>query len=312
MPELPEVETVREGLARHVLGTQITDLQVLRPASIRKQPGGETEFSQRLLGRQITEVARRGKFMWLNLDNGQGLVAHLGMSGQLLVKSQPDPPAHRHLRIRIHLSPGQVGEVISPDAAGPLQADPPRVLDFVDQRVFGYLTVTDLIPTTDGAPAGWGTTQSLLPPLVAHIARDLLDDALDLDAVYTKLRAKRTGLKRVLLDQTVASGIGNIYADEALWLAQVHPEQLTSSLSKPRFEKVFTAARQVMQDALLAGGTSFDALYVNVNGQSGYFSRSLRAYGRTDQPCERCGTPIRRIQSAGRSTHYCPKCQTRR
>jgi len=316
MPELPEVETVRDGLARHIVGRQVTSVQVLRDYSVRRHEGGPRDFADRLAGRDITYAARRGKFLWLGLAGvDEVLVAHLGMSGQLLIKaSSESAEPHRHLRVRMTLSAmDELARTARPDAQEPGQ---PVFLDFVDQRTFGYLAVSETVPTADGAPGGLGTGEAVVPQLLAHIARDLLDPAVAAGTpgraeLVRSIKAKPAAIKRVLLDQTVVSGIGNIYADESLWRAQVHGERPASVLSRPTLNRLLDHAFDVMTQALSQGGTSFDDLYVNVNGESGYFSRSLNAYGREGEPCRRCGTPMKRSEFMNRSSFWCPKCQTK-
>ncbi|MGY4643040.1 bifunctional DNA-formamidopyrimidine glycosylase/DNA-(apurinic or apyrimidinic site) lyase [Cellulomonas sp. URHB0016] len=294
MPELPEVETVRDGLARHVLGRRVTRVDVHREYSVRRHVEGPLDFAGRLLGRRFDAAVRRGKFVWLLLDEGDdALLAHLGMSGQLLVRQGPDGLVdHQHLRVRMALDDGSA-------------------LDFVDQRTFGHLSVTDLVPTSDGLPGGRGADVPVVPAPVAHIARDLLDPALDRAAVVSALRARRTGIKRALLDQTLVSGVGNIYADEGLWRARLHYARPTETLRRAEAERALDGAQEVMAEALQQGGTSFDALYVNVNGASGYFDRSLAVYGQEGRPCPRCGAPVRRDQFMNRSSYTCPVCQPR-
>ena len=300
MPELPEVETVRDGLARHVLGATVTDVEVRRGSSVRRHEGGPVDFAARLRGRTLTAAVRRGKFLWLLLDggdSGEALLAHLGMSGQLLVRpggGAVDVVEHPHLRTRLHLAP----------AAGE-----PILLDFVDQRTFGHLGVVDLAPTPDGVPGGQGSELAAVPLPVAHIARDLLDPHVDVEAVVAALRRRRTEVKRAILDQTLVSGIGNIYADEALWRAGLHGRRPTSALRPVQGRRLLAAAAEVMRAALAVGGTSFDALYVNVNGASGYFDRSLAVYGQGGRPCPRCATPVRRDAFMNRSSYTCPRCQ---
>ncbi len=282
MPELPEVEVVRRGLADHVVGRTIAAVRVHHPRAVRRHGAGPADLTGRLLGAQITGTGRRGKYLWLLVDHPpceEALVVHLGMSGQMLLGTVPDS---RHLRIAALLDDG-------------------TALSFVDQRTFGGWQLADLV-VVDG---------SVLPVPVAHLARDPLDPRFDVEAVVNTLRHKHSEIKRQLLDQTVVSGIGNIYADEALWRAQVHGARVASSLSRPRLRTVLGAAADVMRDALAAGGTSFDALYVNVNGESGYFDRSLDAYGCEGRPCRRCGALIRREKFMNRSSFSCPKCQVR-
>ncbi|ROS73572.1 bifunctional DNA-formamidopyrimidine glycosylase/DNA-(apurinic or apyrimidinic site) lyase [Cellulomonas sp. PhB143] len=313
MPELPEVETVRDGLARHVLGRTVTDIRVLRDYSVRAHAGGPGGLADELVGRTLDAAVRRGKFLWLLLGEPGGggsrdaggagdgaaaaLMAHLGMSGQLLVRAGGAVHGeHPHLRVRLSLSGATPGE-------------PGIALDFVDQRTFGHLSVQDLVPTPDGAPGGLGADLAAVPAPVAHIARDPLDPAFRGEDVARALRRRRTGVKRALLDQTLVSGIGNIYADEALWRARLHHARPTDRMRQGDAVRVLEAAEEVMREALAQGGTSFDALYVNVNGASGYFSRSLAVYGQEGEPCRRCGTTIRREAFMNRSSHFCPKCQ---
>ncbi|NCT90581.1 bifunctional DNA-formamidopyrimidine glycosylase/DNA-(apurinic or apyrimidinic site) lyase [Cellulomonas sp. APG4] len=298
MPELPEVETVRDGLARHLVGARVRDVEVRRDSSVRRHEGGAADFRGRLEGRTLTAAVRRGKFLWLVLDDAaqdDALMAHLGMSGQLLVRGRAaSPVGHPHLRARIHLDEGPVAS-----------------LDFVDQRTFGHLAVTDLVPTADGAPGGHGSGLAAVPTPVAHIARDLLDPHLDRAALVRGLRRRRTDVKRALLDQTLVSGIGNIYADEALWRARLHFARQTDRLRPSDVARLLDAAADVMRSALRVGGTSFDALYVDVNGSSGYFDRALAVYGQHGRPCPRCGTPVVRTPFMNRSSFTCPRCQRR-
>lgn len=277
MPELPEVEVVRRGLNEHLVGRTITAVRVHHPRAVRRHDAGPADLTGRLLGARITGTDRRGKYLWLLLSTDEALVVHLGMSGQMLLGELPDT---RHLRIAAVLDDGMK-------------------VSFVDQRTFGGWQLTDLV-TVDG---------SLVPVPVAHLARDPLDPLFDADSVVDVLRRKHSEIKRQLLDQTVVSGIGNIYADEALWRAGIRGTRIAERLSRPRLRALLDAAAEVMRGALAVGGTSFDSLYVNVNGESGYFSRSLDAYGREDEPCRRCGTAIRRAKFMNRSSYYCPKCQ---
>lgn len=279
MPELPEVEVVRAGLERHVVGATISAVEVLHPRPVRRHTPGPTDFAAVLTGRTVTAARRRGKYLWLPLAApGSGaddaLLAHLGMSGQMLV--QPvGAPDERHLRVRFTLSEVE--------------------LRFVDQRMFGGLALS-----AGGAE---------LPPEIAHIAPDPLDELFDEAAFVTRVRRSSSGIKRILLTQTVISGVGNIYADEALWRSRLHGERPGNRLTRAQVLELLANVREVMNDALAQGGTSFDALYVNVNGESGYFDRSLAAYGREDEPCRRCGTLIRRVAFMNRSSYFCPVCQ---
>ena len=340
MPELPEVEVVRAGLARHVTGRTVTRVEVLDPRPLRRQDGGAQAFVDQLTGRTLTAAVRRGKFLWLTLDDGRALSAHLGMSGQLLVRgttptardAAPEPASAaafladtdtrpggrpvdlsateqpryvrdistsaRHLRVRLHLSAGTGG----------------AVLDLVDQRMLGGLHVVDLTPTSDGAPGGVGDPQPLLPADATHIARDLLDPALELSGptgVVARARSSRRAIKTLLLDQGLVSGIGNIYADEGLWEAGVHGLRPGTGLGPRVVARILESTAEVMRRALEVGGTSFDALYVDVEGAAGFFARELGAYGRQGLGCRRCGATMAREALGGRSHTYCPRCQPR-
>src|ERR1700761_6262768 len=277
MPELPEVETVRQGLQRHVVGRTIDKVSVLHPRAVRRHLAGPADFSDVRAGRPISAARRRGKYLWLPVGE-DAILAHLGMSGQLLVGA-PARPLSPHVRAVFTFTDG------GPD------------LRFTDQRTFGHLLF---------APGG-----AELPGPIAHIAPDPLEDAFD-DAVFAAaLRQRKTGIKRALLDQSLISGVGNIYADEALWRAQLHYARATDTLTRPEITRLLAAIREVLGEALVAGGTSFDDMYVDVNGESGYFERSLAVYGRAGFPCLRCGTPVRRDSFMNRSAYTCPRCQPR-
>jgi formamidopyrimidine-DNA glycosylase len=278
VPELPEVEVVRQGLERGVTGRMLASVEVLHPRAVRRHEAGAADFAARLAGRTVTAARRRGKYLWLPLDSEEALTGHLGMSGQLLVVP-PDKPVEPHLRVRMRF------------------ADGGRELRFVDQRTFGGLQV---VPQVAGVPAS-----------VLHIALDPLDPAFDDDAFVEGLRRRRTGVKRALLDQTLVSGIGNIYADEALWRVPLHGARPTETLPRPTARALLGHVRDVLSESLAQGGTSFDALYVSTEGISGLFERSLNAYGRRDEPCQRCGTPVRRDAFMNRSSFTCPRCQPR-
>jgi formamidopyrimidine-DNA glycosylase len=310
MPELPEVEVVRRGLESWVAGRTIASVEVLHPRAVRRNAG---ELPDQLLGRTVLSAERRGKYLWLPLYDGEipaqgdpaqderpghlvrdwaeeALLAHLGMSGQLLVVD-PRAPAEKHLRVRLGFTD-----------AGP-------DLRFVDQRTFGHLLVAPLVDPVRLGPAGERHRQ--VPEPVAHIAPDPFEEVFDDKEFAIRLRRRQTGIKRALLDQSLISGVGNIYADEALWRARLHWARPTETLTRPKIAELLAAVRAVMAEALGQGGTSFDSLYVNVNGESGYFDRSLAVYGRRDEPCRRCGTPVRRDAFMNRSSYSCPKCQPR-
>ncbi|KAB1149705.1 bifunctional DNA-formamidopyrimidine glycosylase/DNA-(apurinic or apyrimidinic site) lyase [Micromonospora sp. DT46] len=278
MPELPEVETVRQGLARWVTGRRISAVEVRHPRAVRRHAPGGGHFADVLTDRTVLDVRRRGKYLWLPLDSGDAVIGHLGMSGQLLVQPA-DAPDETHLRVRFRFS------------------DDGPELRFVDQRTFGGLSVS-----AGGAE---------LPAEIAHIARDPMDPQFSDAAFVAALRRRRTEVKRALLDQTLISGVGNIYADEALWRARLHGARPTDALTGPAALRLLGHVRDVLGEAIKSGGTSFDALYVNVNGESGYFDRALNVYGREGLPCHRCGAPVRREAFMNRSSYSCPRCQPR-
>jgi formamidopyrimidine-DNA glycosylase len=292
VPELPEVEVVRRGLEQWVAGRTIATVEVLHPRAVRRHLEGADHFVNALTGRTFTAAHRRGKYLWLPLAEADGssagaaMVGHLGMSGQLLVE-KPSAPDETHLRARFRFTDGG------------------RELRFVDQRTFGGLAVEE-------ARAGRaGENEAAIPARLAHIAIDPLDDAFDVDAFTAALRRRHTEVKRALLDQTLIGGVGNIYADEALWRARLHGARPTDKLTRSQVADLLDGVRDVLGEALAQGGTSFDSLYVDVNGQSGYFSRFLAVYGQADRPCPRCGTPIRRESFMNRSSYSCPHCQPR-
>ena len=276
MPELPEVEVVRRGLERGVVGRRISTVDVLHPRAVRRHVAGADDFVARLRGRRVEGARRRGKYLWLPLDSGDALTGHLGMSGQLLVVPSDKPP-EAHQRIRITF-----------DDAG-------RELRFVDQRTFGGLLVV---------PGG-----ATAPDLIGHIALDPLDPDFDDAALVRRLRSRRTGVKRALLDQSLLSGIGNIYADESLWRSRLHYARSCDRLSPGAVRALLGHVRDVLAESLAAGGTSFDSLYVSTEGVSGLFERELAVYGREGEPCPRCGAPVRRAAFMNRSSFFCPRCQ---
>lgn len=286
MPELPEVETVRAGLERWIVGRTIAAVDSLHPRAVRRHSPGAADLAERLIATTVVAVHRRGKYLWLSLDADSAgsdcLILHLGMSGQLLV-STPQAPDGPHLRGRIRFR------------------DDGSQLRFVDQRTFGAMQLDAL--RTDGP--------SETPSSILHIGRDPLDPYFDDRDWIRRTRARRTTIKRALLDQSLMSGVGNIYADEALWRAKLHGDRPTASLSSTQLTTLLTELRSVFGEALRAGGTSFDALYVDVNGQSGYFDRSLAVYGRAGEACRRCGQPISRAKWMNRSSYFCPGCQPR-
>lgn len=277
MPELPEVETVRRGLEQWVVGKKIKRIEVVHNGGNRSSTMAPLGVVR---GAKVIEIARRGKFLWFVLNRDIALVAHLGMSGQFKVQDRKTID-EKHLRVRIDFG------------------DRKREIRFIDQRTFGWMAIDDLIPEND----------RLVPRSFGRIALDIFDRDFSEHNVTQIIQKKKSAIKRVLLDQSVMSGVGNIYADESLWRAEIHPERMASSLSDSEITRLLASVREVMTQALAQGGTSFDDLYINVNGESGYFDVELEAYGQEDQPCSRCGTQIRRIVFTNRSSHFCPRCQ---
>jgi formamidopyrimidine-DNA glycosylase len=288
MPELPEVETVRQGLTDHVIGRTVVRAQVHHPRTVRHHAAGAPDLEGRITGRRLVSVQRRGKYLWMPLAHGSSgdpsadaLLAHLGMSGQFRITDRPLVD-HPHRRFDAELDDGSW-------------------LTFLDQRTFGGIGWDVLVPDATGTrdvPAGW-----------RHVAADPFEAGFDARSVARGIRRRSSEIKRLLLDQTVVSGIGSIYADESLWRAKLHPQRTGGHLRATTVLSVLDQARQVMTEALDQGGTSFDALYVNINGESGYFERDLAVYGRQDRPCPRCGAPIRRLTFMNRSSFVCLRCQ---
>ena len=341
MPELPEVETVRAGLADHSLGRPVRAVRVVDARSLRRHLPGPAHFEAALTGRALRAAYRRGKYLWLTLSEADGtladeaLVVHLGMSGQLLVRDEPGGESEaraafdeqpRHLRVALELgAAGATRGAASTNRASTSRESTGQRLLFVDQRIFGGLFLSPLVPDVPAAVAANKAAAGevaldevlerfLVPEAVKHIARDPLDEFFDPAAVRRKFLRTSSGIKKVLLDQSVISGVGNIYADEALWRARLHYAKPARTLSAAQTRELLEAVTQVLRESLAAGGTSFDALYVNVLGESGYFERSLNAYGRAGEPCHRCAEAGRtslmvREPFQNRSSYRCPHCQ---
>ena len=313
MPELPEVETVRAGLAPALTNAVVTAIDVFDSRSFKRHLGGVDDFKATLIGSKILAVVRRGKFIWMPLERTKpgsssrrlAMVGHLGMSGQMLLRT-PGFAEDKLTRVVIH-AVSESGEQIE--------------MRFIDQRLFGSLAIDELVSTQDGLAGGYSDSvgeslagedawwRNSIPMSAAHISRDPLDENFDEKTVLAKFKKKSSGIKRVLLDQQTVSGIGNIYADEALWRTQIHYDQPASSLSGAKAKELLQNVREILAKAVTEGGTSFDEQYKNVNGESGYFAVSLNAYGMTGMPCKRCGTQIKRENWMNRGSHFCPKCQ---
>lgn len=304
MPELPEVEVVRAGMIPAVTGSRVISVEVFDERSLKRHQQSLGSFESLLSRACFDSPVRRGKFLWMPLKSESrrdqdsrplALLAHLGMSGQLLVRDIHHED-DKHVRVRLRLDHPREG------------SDNLR-LDFADQRLFGSLAIDHLVATDDGMPGGLGTMNALVPSQAAHISRDILDPAFDEVRFRERLRNRRVEIKKALLNQQLVSGIGNIYADESLWAARIHPETPSGDLSARKINQLMFEVRNVLHRALAEGGTSFDQQYVNVNGQAGYFEHSLNVYGRQHSPCPRCGSAIIRSPFMNRNSHYCSRCQ---
>ena len=283
MPELPEVEVVRKGLAKHIKNRKIIKAKVRNNRALRNFEFSTKTFEKTVTGFTINSVERRGKFLWMTLKNSsQAISAHLGMSGQMLMVKQ-DEKASTHARGTFDF------------------ADNKRSLHFIDQRTFGWINLEELVKAKD---------DRLVPQSVLHISPDLFEETFDMDKTITNIKRRKTGIKQALLNQEIVAGIGNIYADEALWLAKTHWANVCEDLSEKKIKEILISAKEVMAKALEKGGTSFDDLYIDVNGESGYFENELNAYGREGERCYRCDLEmVREAFSNNRSSTICPNCQ---
>lgn len=270
VPELPEVETTRRGIAPHVDGHRITHLSVYQP---RLRWPVEAGLAQWATGQLIHGVARRAKYLLLQLDKGH-LMLHLGMSGSLRIVPA-DAPRGPHDHVDIILDCGQA-------------------LRFNDPRRFGSLL------RIDGDPA--------LHPLLRQLAPEPLDETFDGRWLRRVLAGRRSAIKVALMNSHLVVGVGNIYASEALFRAGIRPGRAAGRLTVVECERLVAAVKQVLTDAIRQGGTTLRD-YVDAEGRPGYFSQALQVYGRDGQPCHHCATPIRRRIQAQRSTYYCPACQ---
>jgi formamidopyrimidine-DNA glycosylase len=285
MPELPEVEVVRKGLAKHVKNRKISNAKVRNNRALRNFEFSSKTFEKTVSGFTINSVERRGKFLWMTLKNSsQAISAHLGMSGQMLMVKKDEKPS-THARVTFDFS------------------DTKRSLHFIDQRTFGWVNLEELVEAKD---------KRLVPQSVLHISPDLFEETFDLDKTISNIKRRKTGIKQALLNQEIVAGIGNIYADEALWLAKTHWADVCENLSEKKIKEILISAKEVMAKALEKGGTSFDDLYIDVNGESGYFENELNAYGREGERCYRCDLEmVREAFSNNRSSTICPNCQPR-
>lgn len=283
MPELPEVETVRRGLKSAISGFKVVGVEILDERSLRRNKEPYEAFKEELVGSEFNDFCRRGKFLWFPISSHRCLVAHLGMSGQIIVRG-PDYPSDKCERVRLMVSKSQQN----------------LEMRFIDQRLFGGLHMDTIVESSNGEQ---------MPFSARHIALDPLDAKFNAVAVAAIIQKRQAGIKSLLMNQEIVSGIGNIYADEILWLAKVHYSTSGSQLSKKKILEILKISQEILCEAVNKGGTSFDEQYKNVNGESGRYSHLLNAYGQTGLPCKRCKTSIRREAWSNRGSHFCPRCQ---
>jgi formamidopyrimidine-DNA glycosylase len=271
MPELPEVESVARALRLSLLDRQLTGLRVRFPG-VLSQPVARTRRA--LLGRRLADVHRHGKYLLLTFVDGERppshLMIHLRMTGQIFVLPSYHPDRHVHLVL---------------DFSG-------LKVFYRDIRKFGRFTLVE---------------SALRPAALAHVGPDML--AVRFRSWQSRVAGRRAPIKAVLLNQGVAAGLGNIYADEALFRARIHPAAPCAALTRQELARLLAAAKSVLRLAIRHGGTTF-MNFVDFDGRPGNFRRRLRVYGRTGEPCPRCAEPIARLVIAGRSSHFCPRCQT--
>lgn len=274
MPELPEVETLRRTLYPHVIGRTIRSVNV-RDARLRS-PLNSAALNESLTGRKIVELSRRGKYLLFELDRKTGLVVHLGMSGRLLLAEQSLPYAtHEHVQF---------------------QLDNGRELRFRDPRRFGIVETVDCTTLADY-------------PRFKNLGVEPLTDACTPDYLFALSRGLKKPIKNFLMDSTRLVGVGNIYASESLYVAGIRPTRPAGRLNRGDWKTLTKAVKKVLSEAIRQGGTTISD-FQDADGNSGYFQVKLRVYDRKSQPCYRCRTPIRHSVMAGRSTYYCPRCQT--
>ena len=279
VPELPEVEITRRHLEEAMAGREMTGVRTTHPRTARHNSGGPAELDSRLEGRVVLGVGRKGKFLAAPLDDGQTLIAHLGMSGRFTVgdPAEEEPP-HTHFRARL---------------------DDGSEVRFIDPRTFGFVSVF-----SEGEIAGSG---------FSRLGPDAWETTPTVESLLEVLAKRTAPIKALLLDQVVVSGLGNIYADESLHMAGIHPLRPGREVSRAGLEGLLEAIREVLGTAIDNGGTSLDDLaYLLPDGRAGENLDRLRVYGRTDLPCLECGTPIQRLVLRGRSSHFCPRCQALR
>ncbi|RLL47891.1 DNA-formamidopyrimidine glycosylase [Oceanobacillus piezotolerans] len=273
MPELPEVETIRKTLENFVIGKTIEEVQVFWPKII-KHPDDINHFKQILIGQTIQKMGRRGKFLLFYL-NDYVLISHLRMEGKYRVVHQDDP-INKHTHVIFRFNNGEE-------------------LRYNDVRKFGTMHVY---------PRG----EELNHPPLDKLGPEPFDDAFTFDYFYSKLKRTERSIKAVLLDQTVVTGLGNIYVDETLFRAGVYPTKIANKLTKQEIERIRMEAIETLKEAVLQGGTTIRS-YVNGQGEMGMFQQDLFVYGQENKACRNCGQPIVKIRVAGRGTHVCNQCQ---
>jgi len=271
VPELPEVETTRRGIRAALKGRRI-DALIVRESRLRWRI--DAALPSLLAGRTVRDVHRRAKYLLLELDGGT-LILHLGMSGSLRVMA--------------------TSVALLPHDHYDLVIDSGRCLRFNDPRRFGSLH--------------WATGDAFRHPLLADLGPEPLEAGFNTDYLMTRARGRKVAIKQFLMDQKVVVGVGNIYASEALHRAGINPRRAAGRISRPRFERLIEAVRNVLGEAITQGGTTLRD-YVSADGTPGYFRQKLYVYDRTGKPCRRCRTPIRQTVQGQRSTYYCPRCQT--
>jgi formamidopyrimidine-DNA glycosylase len=275
VPELPEVETVRRQLVPHLTGRTIVRARIDDSRLVRPEP--PDAVTARLTGARVTGLGRRGKHLLIGLEDGGTLAVHLRMTGKFLVGAVPaDPP---HLRAVLELDDG-------------------ALVSYADQRRFGTWRVLE------GEP-------ELQEFLAERLGVEPLDEDFDGRTLARLFAGRKASVKAMLLDQRLIAGVGNIYADESLWAAKIHPETAAGLVSRPKLDRLAAAIREVLEAALVAQGSTLRN-FQSPDGGYGSMQDGFKVFDRTGEPCVRCGTPIVKLRVAGRGTHVCPRCQRRR
>jgi formamidopyrimidine-DNA glycosylase len=270
MPELPEVETTLRGIQPHLAGQRIVEIIIRQPKLRWPVPHG---LNQRLTGEKIESLSRRGKYLLLQTGAGT-LILHLGMSGSLRLVDRKES-AGKHDHFDIVLENG-------------------KALRLTDPRRFGALQFTRDDPAVH--------------ELIAHLGPEPLSNDFSATTLFAKSRGRKVAIKQFIMDSKVVVGVGNIYANESLFLAGINPKTAAGRISLARYERLVASIKQVLAKAITQGGTTLRD-FVGGDGRPGYFAQALKVYGREGEPCSTCGNPIRQITQGQRSTYYCPRCQ---